>query len=837
MSDITTQPKRQRKQLLSPRSGAILAALLVLLALLPVGWLVSRWYEARLLSSVRSEVANVISLRASALSAALNRRFSLLDGLYAFSQVVIQDENFGKNFETFAAGVYASTSGIRTIAVAPGGVVYYVYPIEDNVRVVGYDPLQDPRPGVREEVERAINTGKIVLSGPTELSDGGIGVIARKAVFQDQKYWGLVNLVIDLKPVLDLAGMGTQSDSLDMVLRDQSGQIFYGDQTVMQSDPIAQQINLPDGIWVLAGVPAGGWKAAIQNDLMIFRAGLLTIILLITGLVYLSVNRQSQLGVAVQQRTREIFQVNKELERDIVERRKAEEALREREAQYRGVFEFVSDGLFINSLDGSLVDFNPVAAQMHGYTVEEFRRLQPADFIHPDSFHLYWEYLEQVKRGEQFRGRTTDLRKDGTSFFVQVTGQQFVYQGVPHALAVLRDVTEDVQAYQVLEQRVAERTREIAALLELSRNVATTLEVKPLLELVLSQLKTVVDYSGATIATLENENFVFLDYQGPAPRENIINMKIPADLPGGYKEVARIRQPVIFDDLWDENDLSPTIHTHRTGLMGDNFGYARSWLGVPLLVKDRLIGVLTVDHELPHQFNSQDAQFVLAFANQVAVALDNARLYERAQTVAALEERQRLARELHDSVSQALYGIALGARTARTLLDRPETKKDELNNPLDYVLSLSEAGLAEMRALIFELRPESLETEGLIAALNKQAEALRARHHVEVVLELCDEPPLPIGTKVSLYRVAQEALNNTIKHAHASRIDIRMACEDGLLRLAVEDDGTGFDPHQEFPGHLGLQSMRERMEGLGGQLSIESAPEAGTRVVASIALA
>jgi PAS domain S-box-containing protein len=837
MGDITTQPKRQRKQLLSPRSGAVLAALLVFLALLPVGWLVSGWYEARLLSSARSEVADVISLRASALSAALNRRFSLLDGLYAFSQVVIQDENFGKNFETFAAGVYASTSGIRTIAVAPGGVVYYVYPIEDNVRVVGYDPLQDPRPGVREEVERAINTGKIVLSGPTELSDGGIGVIARKAVFQDQKYWGLVNLVIDLKPVLDLAGMGTQSDSLDMVLRDQSGQIFYGDQTVMQSDPIAQQINLPDGIWVLAGVPAGGWKAAIQNDLMIFRAGLLTIILLITGLVYLSVNRQSQLGVAVQQRTSEIFQVNKELERDIVERRKAEEALREREAQYRGVFEFVSDGLFINSLDGSLVDFNPVAAQMHGYTVEEFRRLQPADFIHPDSFHLYWEYLEQVKRGEQFRGRTTDLRKDGTSFFVQVTGQQFVYQGVPHALAVLRDVTEDVQAYQVLEQRVAERTREIAALLELSRNVATTLEVKPLLELVLSQLKTVVDYSGATIATLDNENFVFLDYQGPAPRENIINMKIPADLPGGYKEVARIRQPVIFDDLWDENDLSPTIHTQRTGLMGDNFGYARSWLGVPLLVKDRLIGVLTVDHELPHQFNSQDAQFVLAFANQVAVALDNARLYERAQTVAALEERQRLARELHDSVSQALYGIALGARTARTLLDRPETKKDELNNPLDYVLSLSEAGLAEMRALIFELRPESLETEGLIAALNKQADALRARHHVEVVLELCEEPPLPIGTKVSLYRVAQEALNNTVKHAHASRIDIRMACEDGLLRLAVEDDGTGFDPHQEFPGHLGLQSMRERMEGLGGQLSIESAPEAGTRVVASIALA
>ena len=837
MSDSQSQPERQRRQLLSPGAGALLAALLVLMVLLPVGWLASGWYEARLLASARSEVADVISLRASALSAALNRRFSLLDGLYAFSQVVIQDENFGKNFETFAAGVYASTSGIRTIAVAPGGVVYYVYPIEDNVRVVGYDPLQDPRPGVREEVERAIDTGKIVLSGPTELSDGGIGVVARKAVFQDQKYWGLVNLVIDLKPVLDLAGMGSQSDSLDMVLRDQSGQVFYGDPAVMQSDPIAQQINLPDGIWVLAGVPAGGWRSAIRNDLLIFRVGLLIIILLVTGLVYLSVNRQGQLGVAVQQRTREIFKVNKELERDIVERRKAEEALREREAQYRGVFEFVSDGLFINSLDGALVDFNPAVAQMHGYTVEEFRRLQPTDFIHPDSFHRYLEYLEQVKKGEQYRGRVIDLRKDGIPFFVQVTGQQFIYQGVPHALAVLRDVTEDVEAYQVLEQRVVERTREIAALLELSRNVTTTLEVKPLLELVLSQLKTVVDYSGAAIAILENGQFVFLDYQGPAPRDDIINTQISADSSSGYKEVARLRHPVVFDDLWDESDQSPTIQAHRTGLLGENFGYARSWLGVPLMVKDRLIGVLTVDHEQPHKFASQDAQFVLAFANQVAVALENARLYERAQAVAALEERQRLARELHDSVSQALYGIALGARTARTLLDRPATKKEELNDPLDYVLSLSQASLAEMRALIFELRPESLETEGLVAALNKQAEALRARHRIEVALDLCDEPPLPIGAKVSLYRVVQEALNNTIKHAHASRIDIGMTCNDGMLSLAVIDDGKGFDPLQEFPGHLGLQSMRERIEGLGGQLSIESAPDAGTRVVARIAMA
>ena len=826
-----------RRTLQNPSVGATLAALLVLAVLLPAWWFASRWYQARLLAEARSRASGDISLRASALSAALNRRFSLLDGLYAFSQVVIQDENFGNNFETFAAGVYDSTSGIRTIAVAPGGVVYYVYPIEDNVRVVGYNPLDDPRPGVREEVERANQSRQIVLSGPTELTDGGIGVVARRAVYQGDDYWGLVNLVVDLNPILSLAGIGAQGDDYDLVLRDQSEQIFYGLEQVLQADPIDQRINLPDGIWVLSGAPKGGWQAAIRNDLLLFQVGLLTIVGLVAGLVYLSVNRQSQLGVAVRQRTQELTQVNNELETDIAERQRAEAALRERETQYRGIFEAVSDGLFINTLDGVLADFNPAAAQMHGYSMEEFRQLQPPDFIHPSSYSMFTEYIEKIKAGDQFRGRSIDLNKEGTPFFVEVTGKQFFYQGKPHALAVLRDVTEQVQAYQLLEKRVQERTREIAALLEVGRNVASTLDLSVLLELLLSQLKTVVDYTGAGIAALEEENFVFLDYQGPTPREDVLSLHIPANLPSGYQEVVRSRGPVIIPDIWDTSSQSLLIEQHSSDTMKTRFGYVRSWLGVPLMVKDRLIGVLRIDHDQPNRFDQGDAQLVLAFANQAAVAIENARLYQRAQTLAVLEERQRLARELHDSVSQALYGIALGARTARTLLEREKIDDKGITESLDYVMSLAQAGLAEMRALIFELRPESLETEGLVAALVKQAEALKARHQIDVSLDLCDEPPVAMEVKEILYRVAQEALHNTIKHAQATQIMVRLACENLELLLEVEDNGIGFDPAQEFPGHLGLLSMRERVEGTGGSFKIESAFRQGTKIRAQIPLA
>ena len=197
-------------------------------------------------------------------------------------------------------------------------------------------------------------------------------------------------------------------------------------------------------------------------------------------------------------------------------------------------------------------------------------------------------------------------------------------------------------------------------------------------------------------------------------------------------------------------------------------------------------------------------------------------------------ERRHLARELHDAVVQALYGVVLGARAARGLLDRAPGQAAE---PIEYVLSLAEAGLAETRALIFDLRPESLEIEGLVAALTKQAAPLSARHGIEVHTDLCDEPALPLDIKEALYRIAQEALHNTMKHAQARRVDVRLADQAGTIVLEVCDDGRGFNPDSSFAGHLGLRSMSERATQLGGTLQIESAPGRGTCVRAEITYA
>jgi signal transduction histidine kinase len=206
-------------------------------------------------------------------------------------------------------------------------------------------------------------------------------------------------------------------------------------------------------------------------------------------------------------------------------------------------------------------------------------------------------------------------------------------------------------------------------------------------------------------------------------------------------------------------------------------------------------------------------------------------LSKQARELAVLQERQRLAHELHDSVSQTLYGISLGAHTAQEALD---SNPGEAAAPLEYVINLTEAGLAEMRALIFELRPEALATEGIITALTKQIAVLRTRYKLSVDAQLDEEPKLSLENKQILYRIAQEALHNIVKHASASKVTLRLARQDGELILEVHDNGKGFDPTGPFPGHLGLPSIRERTARLGGTCSIESTPSQGTHLYVRI---
>lgn len=211
--------------------------------------------------------------------------------------------------------------------------------------------------------------------------------------------------------------------------------------------------------------------------------------------------------------------------------------------------------------------------------------------------------------------------------------------------------------------------------------------------------------------------------------------------------------------------------------------------------------------------------FLASMADHAATALHAAELIERASVRAGEQERARLARELHDSVAQALYGISLGAKTARATLER-DTARTQAS--LDYTIRLAEGGVSEMKALLFSLRPDALEEGGLVAALSQHAHALEARHGLKVHADLPHEPRLSAEAQAAAYRIAQEALHNVVKHARASQVWLSLREEGGEVRLTVRDDGRGFDPQAQGRGTLGQRSMRERAAGAGGTLSVES---------------
>jgi signal transduction histidine kinase len=385
-----------------------------------------------------------------------------------------------------------------------------------------------------------------------------------------------------------------------------------------------------------------------------------------------------------------------------------------------------------------------------------------------------------------------------------------------------------------LEQRVDDRTRELAGLLEVARVVSSTLQLEPLLRLVLEQTARVLPCDRSVIMLREGDELQILAVRAGAgdldeTLTRQVGMRLPLSRTPVLWSALREGAPVIIGDVHGPDRMAVAYRDEVGAFTGRAVTQFHSWMGIPLLVKNEVAGVMTVAGVEADVYGPSHAELGRAIASQAGIAIENARLFERTQHQASLEERQRLARELHDSVSQALYGIALGTRTARLRLgDDPQNAAE----PIDYVASLAQAGLAEMRALIFELRPESLEQEGVVAAIEKQAASIAARYKLNVELDLGEEPDCSLEVKEALYRIAQEALHNVVKHAQAERVQIRMRSANGSIDLKIRDDGRGFDVSGSFPGHVGLQSMPERAGRLGGTVVIDSAPGRGTTVSA-----
>jgi PAS domain S-box-containing protein len=515
--------------------------------------------------------------------------------------------------------------------------------------------------------------------------------------------------------------------------------------------------------------------------------------------------------------------------------------------RYRSIFHAVTDGLIIADLEtGLIVEANPAACAMHGRAREEFIGLLPAAFIHPDSQSDFRNYSQRFRSDAAFETRALHVRRDGSTFHAEWSGTAFTYQGRPCLLGAVRDVSKRIQADQRLHQRVVARTREQSALLEISHTLASTLELQP--DQILEQLRGILEYTHAGLFGLTDSTLTALAMRGTRQIKLAAPFQVRLQGPEILAALFNNHRPIRIADV---DSADPAAELLRSLLKGDTavlLEGVRAWMWVPMAIEGRLIGGLGVAHARRNYFTAHHAALALSIADQIAIAMVNAELYEHARTLAALQERQRLAQNLHDAVNQSLFSAGLIAEVLPRLWDRDPV---EARQSLEDLRRLTRGALAEMRELLAELRPSVLTDSSLGDLLRQLANAFTGRTNVPASVTIAGEHVLSAGIQVALYRICQEALNNIAKHAGAGRVEIVLQYDAGAaevspsfvhggapreivvssVEMRIRDDGHGFEPAQSpNSDHYGLGMMREHAEAVGAGLTVTSRPGHGTEI-------
>ncbi|MFQ6029163.1 MAG: PAS domain S-box protein [Dehalococcoidia bacterium] len=463
------------------------------------------------------------------------------------------------------------------------------------------------------------------------------------------------------------------------------------------------------------------------------------------------------------------------LGRDITERQEAEKSLRESEERFRVLMEHSADAFFIHDLEGNIVDVNHMACESLGYTREELLSLGIPDIypLCPKGGAAEWRTMVP---GVPVTLVAFHQRKDGTTFPTEVSIRTFDLHGERFVLGVARDITERHEA----EKSLRESEERFRILMEHS---AAAFFIHDLQGRIVDVNQMACDSLGYTREELLSLRVA--DIYPLCPREGASEWRTM--VPGVPLTV------IVFHQRKDETTFPAEVSINAFDLHGQRF-------------------VLGVARDITERQAAEETQ----------------------RELAVLEERNRLARELHDSVTQALYSASLMSEAGQRFADSGDSER--VRHYLGRLGDTCQQALKEMRLLVYQLRPSVLEQEGIVGALRQRLDAVEQRAGVEARLIFADSLELPPKWEEELYRISQEALNNSLKYSAATSVTVRITAQNGGVNLEIEDNGVGFDPDAVADkGGLGLTSMRERVESIPGTLTIDSATGQGTRVRVSVA--
>ena len=474
---------------------------------------------------------------------------------------------------------------------------------------------------------------------------------------------------------------------------------------------------------------------------------------------------------------------------------------------------------------GVITLVNAKTEELFGYDRSELigqslELLVPQRFIRRHQEHRETYFAVPKMRAMGSGMNLTAQRKDGTEFPVEVGLSHVEVDGQRLVMSFITDITVRVEAAeslrryaQELESRVIARTQEIerrSRVAEGLHDVLTVLNTaRPLEEI----LDLIVEQASHLLAT--DAIAIYRQDEGEdRPRiqaARYLNISEPEERSPGR--------------------LYPAEPPPTGSISGmTQAGRYRSVLAVPLNVKGEIYGSICLYYRAARSFTKEEKELAIAFADQAALAIENARLREQVSRSAVAAERTRLARDLHDAVTQILFSTSLIAEVLPKIWERnPEEGKKRA----EELRELTRGALAEMRTLLLELRPTALIEAALGDLLRQLADAITGRARIPIAVNIESEGKLPPDVQIAFYRIAQEALNNVAKHSRASRAQVKMRQKPDSVTLEIEDDGRGFDPAAVPVTHLGLNIMRERAEGIGAKLEIVSAQGQPTRIIAS----